>query len=284
MSIGVIGGSGLYDLPGLTAVEEVRLGSPYGEPSGPLMAGTLAGRRVVFLSRHGRGHTLSPAEVPARANIHALKSVGVRQIVSVSAVGSLREELAPGDVVVPDQIVDRTRGTRASTFFGGGVVAHVSFADPFCARLRPLLAEAARSAGARTHDTGTYCCVEGPQFSTRAESDLYRSWGMDVIGMTALPEAKLAREAELCYVGLALVTDYDCWRRDDPGTVSAHAVADVMRRNVDLAREAVVRLVERLPDDFTCPCQEALGDAVMTGPEVAVPGHARWLLRKETRV
>ena len=263
--IGVIGGSGLYDLPGLTGMREVRVSTPFGEPSDALLLGSLGGRKLAFLPRHGRGHKLSPARVPYRANIYALKSIGVRQVISVSAVGSLREERAPGHLVIPDQLVDRTRGSRAFSFFADGLVAHVPFASPFCDRLRPLAAQAARSAGATAHHGGVYFCVEGPQFSTRAESELYRAWGADVIGMTAAPEAHLAREAELCYVTVALVTDYDCWRQGDE-SVSASAVATVMAGNIALARATIASLAGSAGTTVECSCQHALANAILTDP------------------
>lgn len=264
VEIGVIGGSGLYQLDGLTDTEWVRASTPFGDPSDALLVGTLSGTRVAFLPRHGRGHRLAPAEIPVRANLYALKELGARQILSVSAVGSLRDDLAPGDLVVCDQIVDRTRGVRPSSFFGDGLVVHVGLADPYCGRLRQVLLDAAaRTSAGTVHASGTYCCMEGPQFSTRAESELYRSWGLDVIGMTALPEAKLAREAELCYAGLALVTDYDCWH---PGhhAVTADMVADVMRRNVAAAADVVAAFVAAVPAGAGCACQEALAHAVIT--------------------
>lgn len=274
--IGIIGGSGLYQLDALEDGTRIALPNPYGTPSDDILLGRLAGRRVAFLARHGRGHRLTPSEIPVAANIYALKSLGVREVVSVSAVGSLREDFAPGDLVVPDQIVDRTRGQRTTSFFGDGVVAHVSLAEPYCPRLRPLAAKAARQAtSAHVHGSGTYCCMEGPQFSTRAESNLYRSWGMDIIGMTAIPEVKLAREAELCYVGLALVTDYDCWRVDTGEAVTAGMVAEVMERNIAAAKDTLVRLVETLERDPVCACQEALSDAIIT---------QRSVVSRETRV
>lgn len=267
--IGVIGGSGLYQLDGLTDPEWISASTPYGDPSDDILLGTLASRRVAFLPRHGRGHRLTPSEIPARANLYALKELGVREVLSVSAVGSLREELAPGDLVVCDQIVDRTRGLRPPTFFGDGLVVHVALAEPYCARVRGLLLEAARRAsGATVHASGTYCCMEGPQFSTRAESELYRSWGLDVIGMTALPEAKLAREAELCYAGLALVTDYDCWHPDHE-SVTAEVVAEVMRRNTAAAQGAVAAFVETLPAGADCSCHDALAAAIITARDAA---------------
>jgi 5'-methylthioadenosine phosphorylase len=273
--IGIIGGSGLYQLDALEDVKEIALPNPYGTPSDDILLGTLAGRRVAFVARHGKGHRLTPSEIPVAANIYALKSLGVREVISVSAVGSLREDFAPGNLVIPDQIVDRTRGQRTTSFFGEGIVAHVSLAEPYCARLRPLAAEAARQAtSAQVHDAGTYCCMEGPQFSTRAESNLYRSWGMDIIGMTAIPEVKLAREAELCYVGLALVTDYDCWRTDTGEAVTAEMVAKVMERNIAAAKDTLVRLIETLEPDQPCACQDALANAVITQHSV-VPRETR---------
>jgi 5'-methylthioadenosine phosphorylase len=272
--IGVIGGSGLYDLDALADPRQIRVVTPYGDPSDALVVGTLSGRTVAFLPRHGRHHRIAPSQVPARANIYALKSLGVRQVVSVSAVGSLRADYAPGDLVIPDQIVDRTREVRASTFFDDGVVVHVPLADPYCGLVRELLATAARGSGSVTvHETGAYCCIEGPQFSTRAESELYRSWGLDIIGMTALPEAKLAREAELCYAGLALVTDYDCWRTGFAG-VSAAAVAEVMRSNNAAAAATLAALAPELPGDAECACHAALADAVIT-PVDTIPEAVR---------
>ncbi|MFF8613664.1 S-methyl-5'-thioadenosine phosphorylase [Streptomyces sp. NPDC015350] len=268
--LGVIGGSGLYDLDGLEDVRETRVATPYGEPSSPVVSGTLGGRTVAFVARHGRGHRLLPGEVPYRANIYALKSLGVRRILSVSAVGSLREDHAPGDIVVPDQIVDRTRGVRPATFLGGGLVGHVPFADPYCASLRRLVVAAVHgSSAAVVHEKGIYCCVEGPRFSSRAESNLFRSWGMDIIGMTALPEASLAREAQLCYAGLALVTDYDCWRENGDESVTAEAVGEVMRRNSATAQAAVAELVKRLAEADDCACRTVLETSVLTAGGVA---------------
>jgi 5'-methylthioadenosine phosphorylase len=266
-TLGVIGGSGLYELPGLDAVERTRVRTPFGDPSDEIVVGQLGGTRLLFLPRHGRGHRLLPSELPFRANVWALKSLGADCLLAVSAVGSLREEIAPGHVVVPDQFIDRTRGRQAeSTFFGRGVVAHVQFADPFCPLLAGALVEAARSAGATVHTGGTYVCMEGPAFSTRAESQLYRSWGAHVIGMTNLQEAKLAREAELCFATLALATDYDCWHvaHDD---VQIEQVLEVLAANVDLARRTVAALVPRLPELFpstSCPCPRALEHAIIT--------------------
>jgi 5'-methylthioadenosine phosphorylase len=269
---GVIGGSGLYELPGLTAVERARPSTPFGEPSDEFVIGRLGGTRLVFLPRHGRGHRLLPSELPSRANLFGLKQLGCDSVVAVSAVGSLREEIAPGHVVVPDQFIDRTQG-RPSTFFGRGVVAHVQFADPFCPNLSQALARAARGAGATVHAGGVYVCMEGPQFSTRAESHLYRSWGAHVIGMTNLQEAKLAREAELCFATLALATDYDCWN-------TAHAdvdIGDVLRvlsANVDLARRTVAALAGALPARRGCPCPDALKHAIIT-ERSAIPAEVR---------
>ncbi|MGA4844448.1 S-methyl-5'-thioadenosine phosphorylase [Streptomyces sp. G45] len=262
--MGIIGGSGLYELEDLIGVREISVPTPYGSPSDALITGTLAGVGVAFLPRHGRTHHITPSRLPARANLYALKSLGARQVISVSAVGSLREDYRPGDLVVPDQIVDRTRSRGAASFFDGDVVVHVPFGDPYCARLRTRLAAAVRTAStARVHERGTYCCMEGPQFSTRAESELYRSWGMDVIGMTALPEAKLAREAELCYAGLSLVTDYDCWR-DGYDDVSAHSVTQVMKQNSVAAKAALVALLESLDPYEECHCHGVLADSVIT--------------------
>lgn len=275
IDIGVIGGSGLYDLDQLRETEEIRCPTPYGDPSDVLMTGTLAGRRVAFLPRHGRGHRIPPSAIPVQANIYALKSLGVREVVSVSAVGSLREDFAPGDLVVPDQIVDRTHGFRAASFFGEGLVVHAPFADPYCRRLRAELTRTARQASDVTvHDGGTYCCMEGPQFSTRAESNLHRSWGMDLIGMTAVPEAKLAREAELCYVGLALVTDYDCWRSDAAESVDASTVVDAMARSAGAAQRTLVAFIGALADDPDCACRQILSHSIITD-RAAIPSAVR---------
>ncbi len=272
--LGVIGGSGLYELPGLEDVEGRRVETPFGDPSDEIVTGRLGSRRIAFLPRHGRGHRLLPSELPFRANVHALKQLGCEWIVAVSAVGSLREEIAPGHVVVPDQFIDRTRGRQAeSTFFGRGVVAHVQFADPVCGRLAPVVAAAARDAGATVHEGGTYVCMEGPLFSTRAESNLYRSWGADVIGMTNLQEAKLAREAELCFATLALATDYDCWHAGH-GDVQIDDVLAVLAANVDLARRAVAGVAARLPGRDGCGCARALDAAIITDPE-RIPAAAR---------
>jgi 5'-methylthioadenosine phosphorylase len=251
-------------MAGLTDVEEVTLSTPFGEPSDAFFIGTLAGERVAFLPRHARGHKLLPTEIPFRANIYAMKMLGVERIISASAVGSLREELKPMDIVFPDQFFDRTRH-RASTFFGGGIAAHITFADPVCADLADTLEQAGRAElkGVDIHRGGTYICMEGPQFSSRAESHMYRQWGADIIGMTNWQEAKLAREAEMCFASLTLVTDYDCWH-----PVADHVVIeDVLRivaSNAELARRAIATVVERLPEARQCPCGRALENAIIT--------------------
>ena len=264
-----IGGSGLYDIEGLADRRDVDVPTPFGAPSDTIALGTLGNTPVAFLSRHGRGHRLSPTEIPVRANIYALKALGVERIVSLSAVGSLQEEIKPLDVLIPHQLIDRTK-TRPSTFFGEGIVAHVGFADPFCPQVTSLVASAATDSGATTHVGGTYVVMEGPQFSTRAESALYRSWGASVIGMTALPEAKLAREAEICYTTIALVTDYDCWR-DGEEPVSVELVVANLGRNVETSRSIIRELVERIPAKRTCPCGSALANAIITRPDQIPP-------------
>jgi 5'-methylthioadenosine phosphorylase len=261
-TLGVFGGSGLYELPGLGSVERVRLDTPFGPPSDDFVVGRLGGTRLVFLPRHGRGHRLLPTELNFRANVWAMKRLGAEWIVSVSAVGSLRQEIAPGHVVVPDQFIDRTRH-RPDTFFGRGIVAHVQFADPLCPSLSRALADAARAEKATVHAGGVYVCMEGPQFSTRAESHLYRSWGAHVIGMTNLQEAKLAREAELCLGTLALATDYDCWNTDH-ADVEIEDVLRVLSANVDLARRTITRVAAALPARTGCPCRDALKNAIIT--------------------
>jgi len=260
--IGIIGGTGLEQMEGLTAVQEVNLDTPFGRPSDAIVVGRLGDTPVAFLSRHGRGHRISPSELPARANIWALKSLGVERIISISAVGSLKEEIEPLHLVVPDQLIDRTRG-RPSTFFGEGIVAHVAFADPFCPVLRRVVVEGARSARATVHDGGTYVVMEGPQFSTRAESFLYRSWGASVIGMTALPEAKLAREAEICYATLACATDYDCWH-EGYESVSVELVVANLLKNVAVSKQIVQEVVPQVPRQRACSCGLALKNAIVT--------------------
>ncbi len=262
--IGVIGGSGLYDMPELTDVEQRRVDTPFGPPSDALLIGTLAGVRVAFLPRHGRGHVLSPSEVPYRANIYALKTLGVEQVISVSACGSLREDYAPGHVVIPDQLVDFTRGKRAASFFEQGFVAHVSVADPFCGTLGAVLADAIEAAGGVVHRGGAYVTIEGPRFSTRAESALYRTWGASIIGMTTAPEAFLAREAEMCYAVMAHVTDYDVWHASEED-VSVDLVVQTLQANLRLAQKALLGAVERLADGVPdCDCYHALETALIT--------------------
>lgn len=271
--IGVIGGTGFYQMDELTDVERIRLQTPFGAPSSAITIGTLHGRRVAFISRHDEGHRILPSELPARANIWAFKSLGVRQVLTVSAVGSLRQELEPLHAVVPDQLIDRTRG-RPSTFFGDGIVAHVGFADPFDATLTDALATAASEVGVTAHRSGTLVVIDGPAFSTRAESHLYRSWGADIIGMTALPEAKLAREAELCYASLCLVTDYDVWHETEDD-VSSELILKHLRQNTEAARRTISRTVASLgPPPNDCECHTALAGAVITRPDL-VPVETR---------
>ena len=264
--IGIIGGTGLYQMDGFTDVREGAVATPFGPPSDSLIVGSLEGRRVAFLPRHGRGHRILPHELNFRANMFAMKKLGVEWILSVSAVGSLKERYEPRHVVVPDQFIDRTQ-QRKSTFFGNGLVAHVAFADPFCQNLSKVMAEACVEAGATHHVGGTYVCMEGPQFSTLAESELYRSWGADLIGMTNLPEAKLAREAEICYSTLAMVTDYDCWHPDHDA-VTAEQIMGVLGRNAETARKVLRAAVRRLPIPRGCECATALKYALITPPEL----------------
>jgi 5'-methylthioadenosine phosphorylase len=266
--IGIIGGSGLYDMAELTDREERALSTPFGDPSAPYVLATLRGRRVAFLARHGIGHRLMPSELNFRANIYGFKTLGVEWILSASAVGSLRADYKPLDLVVPDQFYDRTRN-RVSTFFGDGIVAHVGFAHPFCRRLSDVLFGSAEDAGAAVHRGGTYVCMEGPQFSTVAESQSYRAAGFDIIGMTNLQEAKLAREAEICYATLALVTDYDCWHPDHD-SVTVDMVVATLLQNAQTAQQVIARAVEKLPIDRACECEKALATAIMTRPE-AIP-------------
>ena len=263
--IGIIGGSGLYDIEGLRKVTERSIKTPFGAPSDKVMLGELDGIRIAFLSRHGRGHRINPSEINYRANIYALKSLGVRRVISVSAVGSMKESIKPGDVVLPDQFIDFTK-RRVSTFFEGGIVAHVSFGDPVCASLGTALLDAARTVGATVHEGGVYLCIEGPQFSTKGESRLYRQWGVSVIGMTNLPEAKLAREAELCYATMALATDYDCWHETEEA-VTVEAILTTLRQNVVLAKRLLRAAMPAVADVKSCNCQRALQDAIITAPD-----------------
>ncbi|HVT91307.1 MAG TPA: S-methyl-5'-thioadenosine phosphorylase [Bryobacteraceae bacterium] len=268
-TIGIIGGSGLYSMPGFKAQEDVAIETPFGAPSDPYTVGVLAGKTVAFLARHGRGHRISPSELNFRANIWGMKSLGVERIISLSAVGSLKEEHRPLDFVLPDQFVDRTRG-RVSTFFGEGLVAHISFADPVCPHLARVVSEAAGASGVTAKLGGTYLCMEGPAFSTKAESNLYRSWGMDVIGMTNLQEAKLAREAELCYVTVAMVTDYDCWHPDHDAVTVTDIIAN-LTKNAENAAKVVRAAVSAMPDGRACKCASALKHALITDPKTVPP-------------
>jgi 5'-methylthioadenosine phosphorylase len=270
--LAIIGGSGFYQMDGLSDVTEVRLSTPFGDPSDAIVIGTLEGVRTAFLPRHGVGHRILPGEVPARANIWALKSLGVERIVSVSAAGSLRADIEPLHMVVPDQLIDRTRNRR-STFFGNGIVAHIAFDEPFCPQLRDVLAASAGAAGAVVHRGGTFVVMEGPAFSTKAESLLYRSWNADLIGMTALPEAKLAREAEICYATLACITDYDTWHEGHE-RVSADLILANLRANVEASKRAVRELARRLPGARACSCGDALATAIVT-PLDLVPEETR---------
>jgi 5'-methylthioadenosine phosphorylase len=260
--VGVIGGSGLYQIEGLQHVKELDLSTPFGKPSDKFIQGSLGETELLFLPRHGRGHRWLPTEINFRANIFGMKKLGVERIISVSAVGSLQEKIAPGHVVIPDQFIDRTT-QRVSTFFGKGIVAHVSLADPFCKELSAELAKAATTVGATIHQSGTYLCMEGPQFSTRAESHLYRGWGADIIGMTNLQEAKLAREAEICFATLALATDYDCWN-ESAGDVEIDHVLAVLQQNVNLAKKTIGQVIENLSRARSCSCASALKTAIIT--------------------
>lgn len=262
--IGVIGGSGLYAMKGLEDIREVAVETPFGAPSDAYIIGNLQGHELVFLPRHGRGHRIAPSFINARANIYGFKCLGVEWVLSISAVGSMRDEIHPGHLVLPDQFFDRTR-SRISTFFDQDVVAHVTFADPVCPRLSQAMYAAAFETAATVHRGGTYLCIEGPQFSTRAESQIYRQWGVDVIGMTNLPEARLAREAELCYATLALVTDYDCWH-SSAVDVDVEAILAILQLNVELAQDVIGRTVAQMPLERSCPCRAALRYAIITDP------------------
>lgn len=268
ISIGVIGGSGLYEMEGLTRVTSVKVATPFGKTSDDFIIGTLHGKRVAFLPRHGRGHRLLPTDINFRANIYGMKKLGVQRIISVSAVGSMKEKIKPGDIVIPEQFIDLTKHRR-STFFGNGVVAHVGMAEPVCADLGKVLIASGKKVGARVHRSGTYICMEGPQFSTRAESLTYRKWDVDVIGMTNATEAKLAREAEICYSTIALATDYDCWHHSEEA-VTVEAVLAVMKHNIETSKAMIREAVKMLPAARTCCCGEALNHAIMT-PEKLIP-------------
>ncbi len=279
--LGVVGGSGIYDIPGLDHVEQIHVDTPFGAPSDAIVRGQLGETTLLFLPRHGRGHRIPPHSINFRANVCALKKLGAQQLVSLSAVGSMREDIQPGDVVIVDQFIDLTK-RRISTFFSDDIVAHVMFADPVCPQLSRALADAARETGAQVHEGGTYVCMEGPQFSSRAESRLYRSWGVSVIGMTAMPEAKLAREAELPYAVMALATDYDCWHEAEED-VSVEAVLEVVRRNSALAKRTVAELAPRLPDPRKSIAADALSGAIMTAPDAipeAVRARLGWLIAR----
>ena len=274
--IGIIGGSGLYEMEGLTQKREVKLATPFGPPSDAFVVGALEGCKVAFLARHGRGHRILPTDINFRANIWGMKKLGVERIISVSAVGSMKEAIQPGHVVLPDQFYDHTKH-RISTFFGNGVVAHVAFADPVCAELVQVLAEAGRQNKAVIHEGGVYFCIEGPQFSARGESLIYRRWGVDVIGMTNVTEAKLAREAEICYATLALPTDYDCWH-EEMEAVSVEAVIETLNKNVALSQRIIRSALPKIPESRTCSCSTALRNAVMT-PDRLIPKKTRENLR-----
>ena len=267
--IGVIGGTGLYDIEGMTDIEEVNADTPFGKPSDAIVVGMLEGVGIAFLPRHGKGHPISPTELPSRANIYALKSLGVEHIIAICSAGSFKKEIEPGHLVIPDQLIDRTRN-RISSFFGDGIVAHIAFAEPFCNTLCQVLYESAKQAGANVHPKGTLVVMEGPAFSTRAESRLYRSWGADIIGMTALPEAKLAREAEICYAVIGCATDYDSWW--EPGQpVTVDVILNTLRNNVDISKRIIKLAVKRIPEKRDCGCGRALEGAIVTAPEMIPP-------------
>ncbi len=276
-NVGVIGGSGLYEIEGMSELEEVSLETPFGRPSDTIMVGTLSGVRVAFLPRHGRGHRISPSELPARANVWAMKALGVTHLISISAVGSLREGFAPRDIVIPNQIIDRTRGTRPATFFGEGIVAHISFAEPYCPELRHVVYQAALEVGARAHNGGTMVVMEGPAFSTKAESRFHRLIGGDLIGMTGLPEAKLAREAEICYCTVACVTDYDCWHESEESVTVEMIVAN-LQANVSTAKGIIKVALPRIAAlPRHCECSHALANAIITRPEMIPPARREQL-------
>jgi len=264
--IGVIGGTGLYDIKGMTDIEEVDIDTPFGKPSDTIVIGRLEGVGIAFLPRHGKGHRISPTEIPSRANIYALKSLGVEHIIAICSAGSFKKELEPGHLLIPDQLIDRTR-SRVSSFFSDGIVAHVPFADPFCPALSQVLFESAQEVGASVHQGGTCVVMEGPAFSTRAESRLYRSWGADIIGMTALPEAKLAREAEICYAIIGCITDYDSWWQHAEA-ITIDVILSTIRQNIDTAKRIIKLAVTKIPDGRNCACATALKMAIVTAPPV----------------
>ncbi len=270
--IGVIGGSGLYEIAGMTDIEEVNINTPFGKPSDTIVTGKLEEVGIAFLPRHGKGHRIMPTELPSRANIYALKSLGVEHIIAINSAGSFKKEIKPGDLLIPDQFIDRTR-SRVNTFFGEGIVAHIPFAEPFCPELSRVLYESAQEAGATVHPRGTMVVMEGPAFSTRTESQLYKSWGADIIGMTALPEAKLAREAEICYAIIGCVTDYDSWW--EPGKpVTVDMILDIMRKNIDTSKKIIKLAVGRIPKKRDCGCARALETAIVTAPQ-AIPAEIK---------
>ncbi|MCL0057705.1 S-methyl-5'-thioadenosine phosphorylase [Dehalococcoidales bacterium] len=269
VKIGVIGGTGLYDIEGMTEVEEVNINTPFGKPSDAITLGKLEGVGIAFLPRHGKGHRILPTELPVRANIYALKLLGVEHIIAISAAGSFKSEIKPGDLLIPDQLIDRTQ-SRVNSFFGEGIVAHIPFAEPFCPVLSQIVYQAAKDTGANVHPKGTYLAMEGAAFSTRAESRLYQRWGADIIGMTALPEAKLAREAEICYTIIACVTDYDSWHeRMEPVTVDV--ILKIQRQNINTAKQIIKLAIGKIPEKRSCSCASALETALVTDPEFMPP-------------
>jgi len=265
IKIGIIGGTGLYSIEGIEEIDRIEIETPFGQPSDSIRILSISERKVAFLPRHGEGHTILPSELPVRANIWAFKKLGVERLISISAVGSLKEELKPRDIVIPSQIIDRTK-SRPSTYFGNGIVGHISFADPFCPQLSGLLYETIKKEGFRVHTNETYICIEGPQFSTRAESNLYRMWGGGVIGMTAIPEAKLAREAEICYVLMAMVTDYDCWKEGEE-EVSVEMIIENLNANREAAGKVLKSVIKEIPEKRECECGEATKYAIITSPD-----------------
>ena len=269
VSVGVIGGTGLYDFEGIYDLEEINVGTPFGDPSDIIVIGKMNGLDIAFLPRHGRGHRILPNDIPYKANIYALKSIGVQRIIAINSVGSLKEEIEPGSIVIPDQVIDCTKG-RPSTFFGNGIVAHVSFSDPFCSELRRILYKTCIEAGTHVHKGGIFIAMEGPSFSSRAESNLYRSWGADIIGMTILPEAKLAREAEICYASIACVTDYDCWK-DHTDSVTADIILEHMKNNIEVTKKIIKIAVMKLPSIIDCICSTALKTSLVTHSKYIPP-------------